>query len=149
MNLALAVGEGDNKLSGQLDLLHYTALKRLSEFRSITSNIFNANFKAAKGIDNRRDLKFEWTDVVQHRACNASCGRSTGGSKVKKVVQLQQQLARGESGRINAVGAQIGAGGKTAWPLGPRPRRHGPGGGRFYRFQRELATKTGGGGIRA
>jgi hypothetical protein len=27
-------------------------------------NIFNANLKGAKGIDNMRDLKFKRTDVV-------------------------------------------------------------------------------------
>jgi hypothetical protein len=56
--------------------------------------------------------------------------------------------ARGESGGVNAINAQIGADDEIAQPLGPRPQRHGPGGGRFYRFQREPAAGTGGSGAR-
>jgi hypothetical protein len=53
------------------------------------SNIFNANLKGGKGIDNRKDLKFKWIDVVQYRAYSTSCGRSTGGAQVKQVVRPQ------------------------------------------------------------
>jgi hypothetical protein len=77
-DLALAVGEGDGKLGGQLDLLLYTALKRLHEFRSITSNIFSANLKRATG--NRDLIRADRPCLAGSRWCaGRTCRRCQGG----------------------------------------------------------------------